>query len=126
MSSFCKSYSHFFSKNFQRICVSLNVNFNELLTNKIVSFEQLGPVVCLWVLQFPPPCNINTLLFWLELFNGIQYLLKAPYSSKIYSFNKLIYGISKMWHLAACEISVSLSILNWNKNEMIFFIVSLN
>ena len=38
-----KSYSHFFSKTFQHICVSLNVNFNELLTNVIVSFEQLGP-----------------------------------------------------------------------------------
>ena len=34
--------SHFFSKKFQHICVSL-VNFNESLTNDIVSFEQLGP-----------------------------------------------------------------------------------
>ena len=41
MSSFC--YSHFFSKKFQHICISLDVNFNELLTNDIVSFEQLGP-----------------------------------------------------------------------------------
>ena len=40
----CKSYSHFFSKKFQHICVSLNVNFNESLTNDVVSFEQLGPV----------------------------------------------------------------------------------
>ena len=39
----CKSYSHFFSKKFQLICVSLDVNFNESLTNNIVSFEQLGP-----------------------------------------------------------------------------------
>ena len=39
----CKSYSHFFSKKFQYICVSLDVNFNESLTNDIVSFEQLGP-----------------------------------------------------------------------------------
>ena len=36
-------YSHFFSKKFQHICVSLDVNFNESLTNDIVSFEQLGP-----------------------------------------------------------------------------------
>ena len=43
MSSFCKSYSHFFSKKFQHICISLDVNFNENLTNDIVSFEQLGP-----------------------------------------------------------------------------------
>ena len=47
----CKSYSHFFSKKFQHICVSLDVNFNESLTNNVsltndvVSFEQLGPVV---------------------------------------------------------------------------------
>ena len=39
------SYSHFFSKIFQHICVSLDVNFNESLTNDIVSFEQLGPEV---------------------------------------------------------------------------------
>ena len=39
----CKSYSHFLSKKFQYICVSLDVNFNVLLTNVNVSFEQLGP-----------------------------------------------------------------------------------
>ena len=39
-----KQVTHiFFSKNFQRICVSLSVNFKESLTNDIVSFEQLGP-----------------------------------------------------------------------------------
>ena len=37
------SFSHFFSKTYQHICVSLDVNFNESLTNDIVSFEQLGP-----------------------------------------------------------------------------------
>ena len=40
MSSFC---IHFFSKKFQYICVSLDVNFNESLTNDVVSCEQLGP-----------------------------------------------------------------------------------
>ena len=39
----CKSYSHFFSKTFQHICVSLDANFNESLSNDVVSFEQLGP-----------------------------------------------------------------------------------
>ena len=33
----------FFSKKFQHICVSLDVSFNESLTNDIVSLEQLGP-----------------------------------------------------------------------------------
>ena len=32
----------FFSKKFQHICVSLDVNFNESLTNDVVCFEQLG------------------------------------------------------------------------------------
>ena len=41
MSNFC--YSHFFSKKYQNICVSLDLNFNESLTNDVVSFEQLGP-----------------------------------------------------------------------------------
>ena len=31
------------SKKFQHICISLNVNFNESLTNDIITFEQLGP-----------------------------------------------------------------------------------
>ena len=35
----------FFSKIVQHICVLLDVNFNESLTNDIVSFEQLGPGV---------------------------------------------------------------------------------
>ena len=39
----CKSYSHFFSKKFRHICISLDLNFNESLTNDVVSFEQLGP-----------------------------------------------------------------------------------
>ena len=38
-----KKVSSFFSKKYQNICVSLDVNFNESLTNDIVSFEQLGP-----------------------------------------------------------------------------------
>ena len=45
----CKSYSHFFSKKFQRICVSPDVNFNESLTNDVVSFEQLGPGLLLYI-----------------------------------------------------------------------------
>ena len=35
--------SIFFSKTFQHIYVSLDVNFNKSLTNDVVSFEQLGP-----------------------------------------------------------------------------------
>ena len=35
----------FFQQNFQHICISLDVNFNESLTNDMVSFEQPGPAV---------------------------------------------------------------------------------
>ena len=45
MSSFCtaKATQIFSAKKFQHIWVSLDVNFNESLTNDVVSFEQLGP-----------------------------------------------------------------------------------
>ena len=53
-----KSYSHFFSKKFQHICVSLDVNFNESLTKDIVSFEQLGPDTFFWWTRENYPRNI--------------------------------------------------------------------
>ena len=41
---------HIFSAKNLHICVSLDVNFNESLTNDVVSFEQLGPdLKCLWL-----------------------------------------------------------------------------
>ena len=45
MSSFCKckSYLHFFSKNISVYAIFNDQNFNDTLTNDIVSFEQLGP-----------------------------------------------------------------------------------
>ena len=50
VSSFCtaKATHIFFSKKFQHICVRPDVNFNESLTNNIISFEQLGPVLTLF------------------------------------------------------------------------------
>ena len=36
----------FFQQKLQHICIALDVNFNESLTNNVVSFEQLGPVLC--------------------------------------------------------------------------------
>ena len=44
----CKSYSHFFSKKIQHICVSIDVNFNKKKNNNVVSFEQLDPEVEKW------------------------------------------------------------------------------
>ena len=47
MCSFCtaKATHIFFSKKFQHVCVSLDVNFNKSLTNDVVSFEQLSLAV---------------------------------------------------------------------------------
>ena len=46
VSSFCKckSYSHFFSKNISVYAIFDDQNFNDTLTNDIVSFEQLALV----------------------------------------------------------------------------------
>ena len=46
MSSFCKckSYSHFFSKNISLYAVFNDQSFNNILTNDIVIFEQLGSI----------------------------------------------------------------------------------
>ena len=46
----------FFSEKFQHICVLLDVNFNELLINDIVSFELLGP--CFQVGQILKACGM--------------------------------------------------------------------
>ena len=45
VSSFCKckSYSHFSSKNISKYAIFNDQSFNNMLTNDIVSFEQLGP-----------------------------------------------------------------------------------
>ena len=45
VSSFCKSYSQFFSKNISIYAIFNDQNFNNMLTNEMVSFEQLGPDV---------------------------------------------------------------------------------
>ena len=52
----------FFSKKFQHICVSLDVNFNESLTKDVVSFEQLGPVTFKMNYAYPSPtAHMHTL-----------------------------------------------------------------
>ena len=50
---FLAEIMYFFHKKFQHICVSFDVNFNESLTNDIVSFEQLGPgcLLCIAYMQ---------------------------------------------------------------------------
>ena len=58
------SFSHFFSKKFQHIYISLDVKFNESLTNDVVSFEQLGPDLLLKV-----HANLNNCVRIMPIFN---------------------------------------------------------
>ena len=51
------SFHIFFSQKFQHICVSLDLNFNESLTNDVVSFEQLGPEIFCIGRQLPKTGN---------------------------------------------------------------------
>ena len=65
VSSFCKckSYSHFFSKNISLYAIFNDQNFNNTLTNDIISFEQLGPGldILLYITSACP--NVMTVLF---------------------------------------------------------------
>ena len=74
MSSFCtaKATHILFSKKFQHICVSLDLNFNESLTNDIVSFEQLGP-------------GVNILIS--------ETLIKLPFELRVHGLLRLIVTI---------------------------------
>ena len=47
VSSFCKckSYLHLFSKNVSIYAIFDDHNFNDMISNDIASFEQLGPVL---------------------------------------------------------------------------------
>ena len=73
----CKSYSYFFSKKFQNICVSLDVIFNESLTNDIVSFEQPGPACGMIGLNWAFSVHIwnNTNRLWLGL---LHFTIRPP------------------------------------------------
>ena len=41
----CKSFSYFFNKKYWHICEINVLNFKEMLTNDVISFEQPGPVL---------------------------------------------------------------------------------
>ena len=46
----CKSFSHFFNKKYWQISDINVLNFNDMLTNDVVSFEQPGPgVIAEWL-----------------------------------------------------------------------------
>ena len=77
VSSFCKckSYSHFFSANILAYTPYLMIKvFNDMLTNDIVSFEQLGPEIQLqyFALNFKeePSEGMNT-TNTLDIFSAI-------------------------------------------------------
>ena len=50
----------FFQQKISAYCVSLDVNFNESLTNDIVSFEQLGPDGSFGMCEICRPISVCT------------------------------------------------------------------
>ena len=91
----CKSYSHFFSKKIQHICISLDVNFNKSLTNDVVSFEQLGPGLNRCVKLFLQPVRLRELYIKMRSWNPCLfnlyftcfYLLRFQVQSNLNSSN---------------------------------------
>ena len=94
-------YSDIFCwKKYQHICVSLNVNFNESLTNDIVSFEKLGPDhqnfwVIEWLasrtLDLEVPCLYPAgggirWFIWMRLWLVIRRMWVLPPQGRQYSF----------------------------------------
>ena len=75
------SFSHFFSKKFHHICVSLDVNFNESLTNDVASFEQLGPDIAVQVHRFEWTFII-CIIPYLSSGERIQLLDITPFSTR--------------------------------------------
>ena len=91
----CKSYSHFFSKKFQHICVSLGVNFNESLTNDVVSFEQLVRLLDLAELTQ----NFVYLIFNVSLRIPILDLAELEQLLTTQNFVYLIFNVSLQKHV---------------------------
>ena len=62
VSSFCKckSYSHIFSKNISVYAIFNDQSFNDTLTNDIVSFEQLGPGLIMFLLGMQRWDNVES------------------------------------------------------------------
>ena len=56
----------FFQQKISAICVSLDLNFNKSLTNDIVSFEQLGPVLIRSIWKKNKKKNTHTINVYLQ------------------------------------------------------------
>ena len=60
----CKSYSHFFSKKFQHICVSLDVNLTNRLLTTLLAFNN-------WAQVFGHSCKAHvSLVCWAKKYSS--------------------------------------------------------
>ena len=53
-----KSYSHFFSKNISFYAIFNDQNFNDTLSNDIITFEQLGPELQQYYSEINVSCSV--------------------------------------------------------------------
>ena len=122
MSSFCKSYSHFFSKKFQHICVSLDVNFNESLTKDDVSFEQLGPVFEILVRALPL-CLCSSLVP-IGSYRNLLFTFIGQYNCRSFSRKIKQFHLSKVSFQKRFTLSDHLNVTHTNINIYFDYILA--
>ena len=105
----CKSFSHYFNKNYWRISVINILNFNDTLTNDVVSFEQPGPGIFLLKYEFSYIKNakIVVLIFMSSYLKTMTFYYKrSPIN------NPVLYHSAKK---LLCSI-----IVGYRKNDIFF------
>ena len=86
----------FFQQKIQHICISLDVNFNESLTNDVVSFEQLG-LGCKGFYHSKDPNNVaqaSMIPIYSVSSNGLKCWLKIPHMESSNSY--IIYKVQEL------------------------------
>ena len=110
----CKSYSHFCSKTFQHICVSLDVNFNESLINDVVSFEQLGPGHFFTILMCRNPNKKSHKLSYLYKMAEIYPLTSSVVANSVYPDQRLHSAMSDLGrNVLTISRILDLNDINW-------------
>ena len=132
MSSNAKATHIFFSKTFQHICVSLDLNFNESLTNDIVSFEQLGPEIYRGLLAFCCLETTQVLLYFhfpepVWWFAGLHYYMTMYCRLHNYIVTVCVVMLA-LWspssiaaHFAFCFTSCIVMLAFWSPSTAVHF-----
>ena len=94
----CKGFSYFINKKQQCICNIQVRNFNELLANDIVNFEQLTPVfwgVCPFLWIFFRRSLLNLAIFYVFILTKFDYFMRI--------FQK-VFGVLEILCILGCSV----------------------